>query len=190
MAKCKFTIKCDDRALCNISELQNFPVAGLFESALYSSLVNIRTITVELVSVKRKSKQQSKRINCIPGALLKVTSDPDKAEESFGVVGCKAEMGMSHKQYLGEIGCVARFDNFVVELRHADSTLVCWGYGALSTLLTSDEVEGMKVRNLSSISFFTHMYINYINQMSALSSGVLVFDSFLETGNHRDRNQS
>ena len=98
------------------------------------------------MSVKKKCQQQdTQQIYFAPGETLRVTWDAQTAEESFGVVGCIHAMSRFKKAYLGKIGCVVRVEQWGGELKHDDDTIVRWGKGALSKLLTSDEVEGMKV---------------------------------------------
>lgn len=155
MAKVKFTVEyCENERGTYATLLQHFPVSLDFVYLKPS----YRTISVELVSVKKMCQQlDAQQINCAPGEMLRVTSDPDKAAESFGVVGCKIRLKFSMKKYLGEIGRVVGFDNFVVELRHADNTITNWGHGALSQLLTSDEVEAMKLQPTEHFDFHSHV---------------------------------
>jgi hypothetical protein len=149
MVKCKFTVAYSDQSKCvyKTKYLQNFPVR-CSKKGVYTGdkLPEACTIWVELVSVQKKSQQQdTQQINFVPGDMLRVTWDDQTAEESFGVVGCKHEMKRSMTAYLGKIGRVVRVEQCVVELMHTDNTLVLWGNGALSKLLTSEEVDGMKV---------------------------------------------
>ncbi len=114
MVKCKFTAEFPDQSkgVVTTNYLKHFPDAFFKPSPAY------RSITVELVSVKKKCQEQdTQQINVVPDDMLRVTWDTQTA-------------GAEH--------CV-------VELRHANDKLVAWGKGALSKLLTSDEVEGMTV---------------------------------------------
>jgi hypothetical protein len=144
MVKCKFTVEFSDQSkvVATTKYLKHFPASGTLHikpSPAY------RSITVELVSVKQKCRQQEQQKIFAPGEMLRVTWGAKTAEQSFGVVGCKHEMSRSKETYLGKIGCVVRVEQWGVELKHDDDKLVRWGKGALSKLLTSDEVEGMTV---------------------------------------------
>ena len=147
MVHCKFTVEFSDQSKCVSTKkytqkyLRHFPAVYFFKSSpAYHS------ITVELVSVKKKCQQEdTQQINFAPGEMLRVTWDAQTAEESFGVVGCERVMNRSKEKYLGKIGRVALVEQFLVHLIHGDGKLARWGNGALSKLLTSDEVEGMKV---------------------------------------------
>jgi hypothetical protein len=159
MVKCKFTVELSDQStrVSTREYLQNFPADG----NKFKSSPAYRSITVELVSVKKKSQQQdTQQINCALGEMLRVTWDAQTAEESFGIVGCKHQMTRSKGKYLGTIGCVVRVEQWGGELKHDDDTLVRWGKGALSKLLTSDEVEGMKV----------HAYGVFLFSLSCIST--------------------
>jgi len=163
MVNCKFTVEFSDQSKSSYfgsqrKYLQHFPSSDLFH---FKSSPAYRSITVELVSVKKKChKQDTQQINFAHGEMLRVTWDAKKAEESFGVVGCKDKMKRSKKPYLGKIGCVVGFDNFIVVFRQADNTCHIWGHGALSKLLTSDEVEEMKV----------HAYRVFLFSLSCIST--------------------
>lgn len=144
MVKCKFTVEFSDQSkgVATTKYLKHFPASGTLHvkpSPAY------RSITVELVSVKQKCRQEEHQKIFAPGEMLRVTWGAKTAEQSFGVVGCKHEMSRSKEKYLGKIGCVVRVQQWGGELKHNDDTLVRWGKGALSKLLTSDEVEGMTV---------------------------------------------
>jgi hypothetical protein len=144
MVKCKFTVEFSDQSkgVATTKFLKKFPADG----NKFKSSPAYRSITVELVSVKKKCQEQDTRwSNFARGEMLRVTWDAQTAEESFGVVGCIYDMNISKEKYLGKIGCVVRVQHWGVELEHDDRTLVHWGKGALSKLLTSDEVEGLKV---------------------------------------------
>jgi hypothetical protein len=159
MVKCKFTVEFSDKSkfVSTTKYLKNFPADG----NIFKSSPAYRSITVELVSVKMKCQQQDKQqINFVPGEMLRVTWDAQTAEDSFGIVGCKNEMTRSKEKYLGKIGCVVRVEQWGGELKHDDDTLVRWGKGALSKLLTSDEVEGMKV----------HAYGVFLFSLSCIST--------------------
>jgi hypothetical protein len=144
MGKCKFTVEFPDQSKVVFTSkyLQHFPVAGYF----FKPSPEYRSITVKLLSVKKKSQQQDTRqVNFAPGEMLRVTWDAQTAEESFGVVGCQHTMHRLKETYLGKIGFVVRVAHWGVVLKHHDDKRVRWGKGALSKLLTSDEVEGMTV---------------------------------------------
>jgi hypothetical protein len=99
MVKCKFTVELLDqsKSAARTKYLKNFPVAGHY----FKSSPEYRSITVELVSVKKKCRQQDiRQINFAPDEVLRVTWDAQTAEESFGVVGCKHKIHRSKEKYL------------------------------------------------------------------------------------------
>ncbi len=184
MVKCKFTVEFSDQSKGSrrTRYLRNFPV--ILKFPYIGELKNLPAapiITFELLSVKKKIQQQDTRqINFAPGEMLKVTWDAQTAEESFSVVGCKHSMTAQMEAHLGKIGCVVRVQQCVVELKHSDDELVWWGKGALSKLLTSDEVKGMTV-NAYGVVLFLLTCISTERGQDPMTARLVAMHSFLES---------